>query len=218
MEFRQNASVRTLDGKEVGRIDRVVLDPKTKEVTHIVVHKGFLFTEDKVIPIDLIDVATEDGVCLRGTVGDLQALPLFEETHYVRVTNGAHPKTDDQARVDYALPLYPSPTLGGIAPASSLEPLTPEYVAETAQNIPEGAVALKKGAKVIAADGQQVGSVDQVITDPQASRVMNLVIAQGLLVKEKRQIPVTWVRQVWEDEVHLAVGSQTIDELGRVAN
>lgn len=218
MEFKQNASVHTVDGKDVGRIDRVVLDPKTKEVTHIVVRKGFLFTEDKVIPQDLLDVATENGVTLRADVSDLQALPHFEETHYVRVSDGSHTRNGGDNTMDYAPPLFQHPALGGVPPAMMTESFAPEYVAETAQNIPEGSVALKEGAKVIAADGQHVGNVEQVITDPQASRVMNFVITQGLLVKEKRQIPITWVRDVWEDEVHLAVGSHTINELGFMAN
>lgn len=218
MEFKQNASVYTVDGKDVGRVDRVVLDPKTKAITHIVVRKGFLFTEDKVIPKDLLGVANEAGVTLREEVGDLSALPLFEETHYVRASDGSYTKTGGDNRIDYAPPVYPYPGIGSLLPTTMIDPTAPEFIAETTQNIPEGTVALKEGAKVIAADGQQVGHVEQVITDPQASRVVNLVIAQGLLLREKRQIPITWVSEVREDEVHLAVGSQTVDELGFMAN
>jgi uncharacterized protein YrrD len=218
MEFRQNASVYTVDGKDVGRVDRVVLNPETKEVTHIVVRKGFLFTEDKVIPKNLISVATTDKVMLREDVGDLHALPLFEETHYIWLSDGSPTKTDGDNRIGLAPPIYPYAGVGSILPASMTDLSTPQYFAETAQNIPEGMVALREGAKVIAADGQYVGNVEQVITDPQLGRVVRLVIAQGLLLKERRQIPITWVSQVQEDEVHLAVGSLTIDELGLVAN
>jgi len=214
MQFRQNAGVHTVDGKDAGRIDRVVLDPKTKEVTHIVVRKGFLFTEDKVIPVGLIGATTEEGVILREDVGDLQALPLFEETHYVRVTEGPPTQAGDDIRINDAPPFYWYPPLGGVLPMAIADPLTPGYVAETEQNIPEGTVALKEGAKVIAADGQQVGNVEQVITDPRAGRVMNFVIGQGILVKERRRVPITWVSKVREDEIHLTVGSHIIDELG----
>ncbi len=214
MQFRQNAGVYTVDGKDAGRIDRVVLDPKTKEVTHIVVRKGFLFTEDKVIPLDLIGAATEEGVILREDAGDLQARPHFEETHYVQVTEDPPSRAGDDIRVNDAPPFYWYPLLGGVPPMAIADPLTPGYIAETKQNIPEGAVALKEGAKVIAADGQQVGNVEQVITDPRVGRVMNLVIGQGILVKERRQVPITWVSKVREDEVHLTVGSHIVDELG----
>ena len=58
MEIKRNAKVTTADGKDVGRVDRVVIDPQSKEVSHLVIRQGFLFTEDKVVPIDLVSAAT----------------------------------------------------------------------------------------------------------------------------------------------------------------
>src|SRR6185295_6628330 len=83
MQFKQGANVSTYDGKYVGNVDRVVLNPKTKEVTHIVVRKGFLFSEDKIVPLSVIASATDQGVMLRQDAGNLDDLPPFEETHYV---------------------------------------------------------------------------------------------------------------------------------------
>lgn len=92
MRLKQHATVVTAEGNEVGRVDRVVMDPTTKEVTHVVVHKGFLFAEDKVVPISLIDAASEERVTLREDAGDLQALPVFEETHYVQAGDELGPE------------------------------------------------------------------------------------------------------------------------------
>jgi sporulation protein YlmC with PRC-barrel domain len=39
MQFKNNAEVFTSNGQEVGRINRVVLDPVTKEVTHVIIPK-----------------------------------------------------------------------------------------------------------------------------------------------------------------------------------
>lgn len=77
MQFKQGTHVYTTDGKDVGAIDRVVLDPRTDEVTHVVVRRGWLFTEDKVVPIDLIDQAVAEQVQLRSDVRDLDQLPEF---------------------------------------------------------------------------------------------------------------------------------------------
>ena len=52
MEFKEGAVVFSSDDKKVGHIRRVVIDPKTEEVTHLVIEKGFLFVEDRVIPIE----------------------------------------------------------------------------------------------------------------------------------------------------------------------
>jgi sporulation protein YlmC with PRC-barrel domain len=46
MQFKENAEVFTSTGEKDGRIDRVVIDPNSNELTHLVVKKGFLFTKD----------------------------------------------------------------------------------------------------------------------------------------------------------------------------
>src|SRR5512147_2755224 len=83
MQFRQGVGVFTLDGKEVGHIDRVVIDPKANEITHLVVRKGTLIKEDKVVPVGLVAVGKEDQVSLRLDKDQLEQLPNYEETDYV---------------------------------------------------------------------------------------------------------------------------------------
>lgn len=99
MEFKQGATVEMPTGDNVGHIARVVLDPRTKEVTHVVVRKGFLFTEDKVVPTSLIASATEDRVRLREYAGDLRQLPVFEETHYHPVNEAELSRESGQDRI-----------------------------------------------------------------------------------------------------------------------
>ena len=65
MQLKRDTPVQTATGQSVGHIDRVVLDPASKEVTHIVVRKGLFFTQDKVVPIGLVAAATEAQVTLR---------------------------------------------------------------------------------------------------------------------------------------------------------
>jgi sporulation protein YlmC with PRC-barrel domain len=216
VQFRQNASIYTLDGKNVGRIDRIVLDPQTKDVTHLVVRTGFLLSEARVVPVDQVVAATDRGVTLWGDVSDLKALPLFEEAHDIRATGdlpsgalGGAPPLD-------GYPLFGNVPLFGQAPPRAAADPSRLPTIEYEQNIPDGTVALKEGANVIAADGKQVGTVEQVLIDPHRDRATSLVIAQGLLVKERRRVPINWVSEVKEDEIHLAVGSPIIDELGFV--
>ena len=97
MQLKPDTQVVTADGKRVGAIDRVVLKPDTKEVTHVVVQKGFLFSEDKVVPLSLIGPATADKVTLRPDAGDLQELPNFEESYYIPVELGTHAKPEVRA-------------------------------------------------------------------------------------------------------------------------
>ena len=81
MEFKQNVPVFAANGAAVGHLDRVVVDSETKVITHIVVHKGNLNKEDKVVPISLIAEANDDRIDLREGAGDLHGLQQFEEKH-----------------------------------------------------------------------------------------------------------------------------------------
>ena len=74
MQFNENAEVQTASGEKVGRIDRVVMDPKSKELTHFVVRKGLIFTTDKVIPLDQVESADGDRVVLKAGAGEADDL------------------------------------------------------------------------------------------------------------------------------------------------
>ncbi len=201
MEFEQNAAVFTAKGDAVGHIGRVVVNPESKAITHIVVRKGFLFTEDKVVPIAMIAEATDERIVLREDAGDLQALPVFEEKHYVRLDGSAGP-----ASAVISQPLAGMPAAYAPAPAEKL-------IQQVEQHIPEGTVALKEGAKVITSEGRQLGSVERVIAEPETDHATHLLVSSGLLAKEKKLIPITWVMIRGENEVLLTVEPNLVEEL-----
>ncbi|HXF62093.1 MAG TPA: PRC-barrel domain-containing protein [Caldilineaceae bacterium] len=214
MQFRDGARVYTADGREVGSVDRVVIDPRTDKITHIVVRKGWLFTEDKVIPTDLVETAVEDQVQLRGDIEDLDELPNFEETYYIPPEEMPEGSARDAGyAAGYAPALYWYPPVGAAWPGYYTGyygyPLTP-YVTHTERNVPEGTVALKEGAEVISADGERVGTVEEVLTNRDLNRATHLVISEGWLFKEKRVIPVDWIRDMSEDNIHLAVKASVL--------
>jgi len=208
LQFQQNASVVAANGRSVGQIERVVVNPETRDVTHIVVRGGSLFKrEERVLPIDLIAGTDESRITLRAGAGDLASLPPFEEKRLVG-------KEMEEPRESSPTVLPPSvygPVLTGVAkePAPSGE----EFIVKTEQNIPEGTVALKEGAKVITADGKQVGNVERVLADVPADQATHLLVSTGGLGREKRLVPITWVTMMDEDEVHLQVEKDSLKEL-----
>lgn len=203
MQFNQGAGVTTVDGKEAGHIDRVVIDPKTKEITHVVIRWGLLQRKDKVVPINTVTSEQEGKLTLHVRGDELELLPDFEEEHYILVDEGRGGETPS-AVVSY--PPYP----GGVPGIANYNP---RYVAETHLNIPDNTVALKEGAKVIARDHKEVGHVTQVLASTPDDRVTHFLIVKGLLLKEQRLIPVEWVDRLADDEVHLAIDSGTLDRL-----
>lgn len=205
MLFKKGVNVFSSDNEKVGTLDRVVMDPKTKEVTHIIVREGFLFKEDKVVAMDLIGSVTDERIALQGSKEHLDELPDYEETHYV-------PR--DAAVDDDMSTLYWNPPvdIGGGYGRYAFFPQS-QFLRRTEKNIPDGMVALAEGAKVLSEDGEQVGNIETLVTDPKEDRVTHLVISSGLLLKERKIIPAHWLSSVNDDEVHLSVESRLLDRL-----
>ena len=65
IQLQKDAAVLAVDGKKVGSLERVVVNPETKVITDIVVRTGGLLGHDeKIVSVDLID-ATLVGVHLQ---------------------------------------------------------------------------------------------------------------------------------------------------------
>ena len=213
MQFKDGTSVYTFDGQHVGRVDRLVLNPKTKEVTDIVVRKGILFTEDKVVPLSLIASATEDRVSLRADTGKLDELPLFEEMHYIPVDEDELRNADHPAGMASSLYWYP-PMAGWTGyPGGVGYAYPPLYRIETDLNIPKGTVALREGARVFSANNDHVGNVAQVFTEPSGDQVTSFLMSEGIFFKAKKLVPVAWIGEIQEGEIHLSVGTPILDKL-----
>jgi uncharacterized protein YrrD len=212
MNLKSNAAVVAADGREVGRVDRVVIDPYSKDVTYLVVRKVALFTQDKILPIGYVTVR-DDAVVIQSDAGNLEDLPDFEETHYVPTGNstpGSGGAGLGAASLYYYPPFGTQLFYGGSGAAASLHF---DRTLETSQNIPQNNVALKPGVRVYSRDGKQVGDVAEIIADAHDKRMSHLVISAGLLFKTRKIVPAAWVTDVSEDAVHLAVGDEALDRL-----
>jgi uncharacterized protein YrrD len=218
VKFKSNANVLTANGDKVGEVQRVVVDPKTKQITHVVVRKGFLFSEDKVVPINLIASATDESVRLRDDAGDLEALPEYIEKHYVLVNERelGRPQPSDAAAATYWYPPFATSVVSEQTEPALAE--KPAFIEREKYNIPEGTVALQEGVKVVAANDEHVGDVEEVLTDAQADRVTHFVIAEGLLYKDKKLVPSRWVSRISAEEIQLAVSSSCLERLPEYQN
>jgi uncharacterized protein YrrD len=210
MELKEGTSVFTQSGEQVGKINRFVLDPATNEVTHIVVQKGWLLPEDKVVPVAMITSTTEERVVLDQKIEDFDQLPPFEETHFVELTDGDIRPSDfpNYAPAYYWYP--PSGYIGypGFGPGYYGWPPT-----ETTRNIPADTVPLKEGADVISSDGKHVGDVERLFVNTESNKATHFLISEGLLFKDRKLIPAHWIRSVEEDKIHLAVPSRLLERL-----
>ncbi len=212
IEIKEGTSVFTSDGKEVGKINRFVLDPGTNEVTHVVVQKGWLLPEDKVVPTAMISTATDERVVLNQKVTDLDQLPPFEETHYLELTD-ADLNPTGPSRYRYAPAFYWYPPSGFIGYPGFGTAYYGWPAVETTRNIPADTVPLKEGSAVVSSDDKQVGDVERLFVDAETNQATHFLISKGLLFKERKLIPAHWIKSVEEDKVRLTVPAGLLERL-----
>jgi len=216
MQFKENAAVLTSTGDKVGRVDRVVIDPKSKEMTHLVVKKGILFTTDKVVPAEQIKAANGDKVVLKAGPMDPDDYPDFEETQYIPIDHAPPDNTRGDLGAMRALAwYYPLPggawwrrRMGGYPGYPD-----PPYARRTELNIPDNTVPLEEGAKVVDSEGEHVGDVERIYVGEEEQRVTHLLIVQGLISRARKLIPSMWVEHVLTDEVRLSISKDFLQGL-----
>ena len=215
MELREGTSVFTPGGDEVGKVNRFVVDPATQEVTHIVIQKGWLLPEDKVIPFEMVNSSVSDRVELKEELGNFDELPPFEEKHFIRATDEGpdEPMASPDPKYQYtpAYYLYPAQSNIGFPGIALGHYAWPS--GEKRRNIPEDTVALKEGTTIVSSDGQNVGSVERLFLEEESSKVTHFLISQGVLFKDRKLVPVDWMRSASEDGIQLAVSSQVLERL-----
>jgi uncharacterized protein YrrD len=210
IQLQKHAHVLASNAQEVGFLERAVLNPDSNVITHIVVRMGpFLNKEDRIVPIELVSDTTEDLVLLDADASTVESMPLFEVKQLVgeeqRVTAGA--SSNHQAAAPF-----------GESPIAVLPVLDADetYPTEIVQNIPEGTVAMKAGAKVIAADGEQLGHVERILADSSVDQITHLLISRGIFSKEVKIIPIKWVMKIGEDNVYMHVNKDSVEGSDRI--
>src|SRR5215212_8964429 len=146
MRFVKGAEVFTVTGEKIGTVSRVVIDAKTRDVTDVVVERrGLLSTDEKVIPVGLVDLENEDRIMLRETNQSVDDFLDYETTHYVPVERAGAPYENVEANYWYPPVNFQMqmPRAGFISDA------VPDQVIQTETSIPEGRIAISEGAEVL---------------------------------------------------------------------
>jgi hypothetical protein len=194
LEITEHTKVFTAHGEYVGRVDRIVIDPITRMVSHIVVHKGVLLPEDKVIPIGAIATATEERVHLaRGSHPD-EFLPFIEQ-HYVKLDN----EDQDEDEGGRAL-RTPFVWYGPYGISSTMYESEMRLVTE--RNIPERAIALESGVCVCALGRAEIGKLDEVIAT-ETGLATHIIVTMSDPSLDRKAIPMHWVDDIAENEIYV---------------
>jgi len=210
MIFKYGTDVVKNNGEKVGKVKEVVIDPKTDEASHVILEKGIILSKDKVLHISLVEDANEERVKLYPLDHSLDSLPDYEKEQFVEIR-------DEKERK----PVAGSPPILISYPPVSPYPVGPHIqdehemrvVKKEIKNIPHDVQPIQEGAKVVTIDGHHIGDVERLILDQQTDNATHLIISEGVLLIEKKVVPVDWINEYDEDEIHLAVDRRVIENL-----
>src|SRR4051812_32742843 len=213
MRVNLDAKVRASDGEDVGSVDRAVVDPRTNEVTHMVVRTGAIFGRDIMVPREDLERASLDGDTLQLdlTKDELEQFPDFVMDQY-----GAPPPTwvapagYGFPSTGYAWPIAVDPMMG---PAPMMLPdddLDDDF---------EGPdqVTLTKGALVMDRNSDDVGVVDDVRFDVETGRLQGFVLRVGGALRtlfgggDTVEVSRQQIKRVGESMVHLRLTKEEIE-------
>ncbi|HLV81120.1 MAG TPA: PRC-barrel domain-containing protein [Chthonomonadaceae bacterium] len=225
MQIAMGEPVRSLDGRDIGRVKYLILDPPTGHVKKIVVEKGLLLPDDVELPIEAIQDSEENRLSLRLTADQVKEYPRFDPSQYIGPPPEAPYPTIGSPFGGFLWPLaYPSTSyMPGVYPVpiplpqdldSEGNPIPNEVVERERQADLQNAV-LSAGADVVTQDGKKIGEIEQVLFDPQTGQPTALRIRKGFLFHQEAEIPAEWIAAADDDEITLRVTKEQAEQWRR---
>jgi len=210
MRLELGSPVRCIDDL-FGELADVVIDPRRRRVTHLVVQPHHRHRLARLVPVELAE-ATAAGdaqpeISLRCTVEEVRRLAPVQEFAYLRLGEFpvADPDWDIGVQEVLAMPYYGSAGLGGYAGASD------PHVGLSYDRVPKGEVEIRRSSAVTSADGHHLGHVDGFVVDDD-EQIAQLVLERGhLWGRREVTIPIGAVAKVESDAVTLSLSK---DEVG----
>jgi sporulation protein YlmC with PRC-barrel domain len=183
-EFAMGTTASCVDGPG-GKVSRVIIDPATETVTHLVIEPKHRLGLGRLVPLDLVDTTAGD-LRLRCTVEEFGELEPAEETELIDgVTAGLGVNA-----------------MGVTTPV----PIVVEDV------VPLGEADVERGEPVHALDGE-IGRVQGFLVDPDDHRVTHVLLEEGHLWGRKEvSIPVSAVTGV-ENGIQLSLTKKQVEDL-----
>ena len=187
-EFAMGAMASCVDGPG-GKVSRVIIDPATETVTHLVIEPKHRLGVGRLVPLDLVETTAGD-IRLRCTVEEFGGLEAAQEAELVDdVTGGLG--------------------VGGLnAPMGVVSPV-PVMVQDV---VPLGEADVDRGDPVHALDGE-IGRVQGLMVDPHDHRVTHVLLEEGhLWGRKKVSIPASAVTGV-QNGIQLSLTKRQVEDL-----
>ncbi len=207
MTFWIGADASCTDGA-FGQVSRIIVNPVTREVTHLAVDPKHRHGPGRLVPVDLVD-ATTGQIRLRCPLAEFQTLRLAQETEGgpdLDPTGHGHPDNAPD-KVNWVV-------AGGaviMQPGARGEPEAPQQV--TVDYVPSGEVEVHRELTVCATDGD-IGQVQGLVVEPGGHQVTHVLLQEGHMRGRKDvAIPIGAVTKIGTLLIHLSLTRHQVKDL-----
>jgi uncharacterized protein YrrD len=204
--------VLSQDSRRLGTVDRLILDDRRRRLEALVVHK-LLQAGDRIVPMGLVERVGEDSIVLRIAADDADQLPTFVRQVYVEVAPAAalhalYASIAPGAASFLALaPVAGRHPIEEVATSSPPAPIPPGARVKVESNVSTENDVIGSGTDVLAADGRKIGSVAEVLVDPDGC-VTAVVVKAGILFAHDVLIPDDWIAEIGDRHIRLKVTAE----------
>jgi sporulation protein YlmC with PRC-barrel domain len=199
MDIPLNVKVRCVDG-DCGKTTTIILNPITKEITHVVVkdrHREFM------VPLSLISESSAAEIKLQLSREELTQQEPFVSTQFIG--QGMLDEDYDAATVAAEMDAV-------MWPYNSLDDSYHDVYIQVEQ-IPHDELAIHRGAHVEASDGH-IGRVGEFIINSENNYITHLILLEGhLWGKRAVTIPISEIDRIEQDTVFLKLDKETVKSL-----
>jgi sporulation protein YlmC with PRC-barrel domain len=207
MPFRIGADASCTDGA-CGQVSRIIVNPVTREVTHLAVDPKHRRGPGRLVPVDLAD-ATTDQIRLGCTLAEFRTLQPAQETESVPDLDPTGHQGSSSNQVKWRLSaIGPWPTRDARRPR---RPEAPQQV--TVDSVPSGTVDIRRELTVCATDGE-IGQVQGLIVEFGGHQVTHVLLQEGHIWGRKDvAIPIGAVAKIGTMLIHLSLTKHQVKDL-----
>ena len=89
-DLHVGSAIYSSNGEKIGRLRFMMVDPESEMVSHLIVEKGMLLSQDVLAPCDTVSSVLHRGIFLTLTSEEVLALPEFNEARYLQRERAHH--------------------------------------------------------------------------------------------------------------------------------
>ncbi len=208
-EFTVGVRAECSDGY-CGQLSRIITDPATRKVTHLVIKPQHRLGSDRLVPIGLVDM-TADDISMRCTLAEFQELQPAEEIDLAEGDEygGGYQDAESVQGVGDVGGMGVGGSASGRPIGASVGHRTRTVKHDV---VPMGEAELVPGDHVHATDGE-IGQVLGFIVDPDDERVTHVVLREGhLWGRREVAIPISAVTAI-DEGIRLNITKKEVEEL-----